>query len=82
MTCGACPEQYDAFIGGELVGYLRLRHGYFRASCPWVNGETVYSAETVGDGIFEPEEREAHLNNAVLGIKKWHEDRAVKGAET
>ena len=30
QTCGACPEQYDAFIGEEQVGYLRLRHGYFR----------------------------------------------------
>jgi plasmid stability protein len=27
-TCFACPEQYDAFIGEEKVGYLRLRHGH------------------------------------------------------
>jgi len=26
-TCGACPEQYDVFLEGENVGYMRLRHG-------------------------------------------------------
>ncbi len=26
QTCFACPEQYDAFIGEEKAGYLRLRH--------------------------------------------------------
>lgn len=30
QTCAACPEQYDAYLNGELVGYLRLRHGHFR----------------------------------------------------
>ena len=31
LTCGACPEQYDVFDGDRQVGYLRLRHGHFRA---------------------------------------------------
>lgn len=29
-TCFACPEQYDVYDGDEKVGYVRLRHGYFR----------------------------------------------------
>lgn len=60
-TCDACPEEYDAFVGEELVGYLRLRHGYFTAE---YKGETVYATETKGDGIFNENERQIHLNNA------------------
>jgi len=71
LTCGACPEQYDAFVGEERVAYLRLRHGYFYASCPWVEGETVYESNTRGDGIFDSEEREKELKAAVAAIKTW-----------
>ena len=43
MTCGACPEQYDVFDSeGKQVGYLRLRHGGFRADYPNCGGDTVY----------------------------------------
>ena len=72
QTSGACPEQYDAFIDGKLVGYLRLRHGHFEVSCPDAGGEVIYSAETAGDGIFSSEEREFQLKLAVLNIKTWH----------
>lgn len=49
QTCGACPEQYDAYIDGIEIGYLRLRHGYFRAE---YLGKTVYDANTIGDGCI------------------------------
>ena len=67
-TCGACPEQYDAFIGDEQVGYLRLRHGYFRVDYPDCGGETIYSAEPKGDGCFECDEREYYLEEAKKAI--------------
>ena len=67
QTCGACPEQYDAFYKGEEVGYLRLRHGHFRAE---YKGKTVYSVDTIGDGIFEWEERKKHLKKARKAIYK------------
>ena len=70
MTCGACPEQYDVMKDGEVVGYLRLRHGYFYASCPDVRGKTVYEAEPRGDGIFEDDERQHYLTEAVAAIDK------------
>ena len=35
-TCGACPEQYDAYFEGYQVGYLRLRHGTFRVDYGFV----------------------------------------------
>src|SRR5437879_2641767 len=53
QTCFACPGQYDAFIGEEKAGYLRLRHGHFSVDCPDVFGETVYEASPNGDGIFD-----------------------------
>lgn len=66
-SCGACPESYNVFRDKEHVGYLRLRHGYFRAEH---NGEVVYEANPRGDGIFEEEERSEYLTAAVKAIKK------------
>lgn len=70
MTCGACPEQYDVFFYGAQVGYLRLRHGYFRAEFGDVGGPVVYQAHPKGDGIFEDGEREYYLSEAVAAIKE------------
>lgn len=71
QTCGACPEQYDVFRSGMQAGYLRLRHGAFRASVPDCDGETVYEARPRGDGIFEPDERDRFLSAAVEAIDAW-----------
>lgn len=68
QTCGACPEQYDAFLGNRQVGYLRLRHGHFRVDYPDCGGETIFEAEPVGDGIFDDEEREGYLHKAIDAI--------------
>lgn len=67
-TCHACPEQYNAYKGDEYVGYLRLRHGFFYTDDK--DGNTIYEANTIGDGIFDSEERELHLNNAKRAIIK------------
>jgi len=71
LTCGACPEQYDAYIGDEQVGYLRLRHGFFTVECPDCGGERVYEAEPNGDGLFDDIEREFYLREAVSAVKAW-----------
>jgi hypothetical protein len=68
QTCGACPEQYDAFIGDKQVGYLRLRHGYFRVDYLKCGGQTVYEAHPHGDGIFADHEREHFLSVAKLAL--------------
>jgi hypothetical protein len=68
-TCGGCPEAYDAYdADGKNVGYLRLRHGYFRVECM---GQTVYEAHPNGDGIFEYEEREFYLTMACTAIENF-----------
>jgi hypothetical protein len=71
LTCGACPEQYDAFIGDELVGYLRLRHGNFTVECPDCGGKLVYRANPKGDGLFDDDEREEYLSAAKQAILNW-----------
>lgn len=68
QTCGACPEQYDAFHKGEQVGYLRLRHGYFRVDYPDCGGETVFEANPDGDGVFDADERQGYLDQACAAI--------------
>lgn len=81
MTCGACPEQYDAFVGDRQVGYLRLRHGTFRVDVPDVGGTCVYAAETIGDGVFVPTEREYHLTRAKEAIARHaaHDESITNG---
>jgi hypothetical protein len=71
MTCGACPEQYDAINGrGEKVGYLRLRSGWFRVDYLRCGGPTIFKAEPKGDGSFEHDEREGFLKAAIDAIKE------------
>ncbi len=71
MTCGACPEQYDAFYQGTQVGYLRLRHGYFSVDAPDCGGDTIYEAEPQGDGMFDDDERDCFLTEAKCAIAGW-----------
>lgn len=73
QTCIACPEQYDVrkVSDGTQIGYLRLRHGYFRADCPDVGGDTVYEAHTRGDGCFDDDERMPQLQAAVKAINAY-----------
>lgn len=70
-TSAACPEQYSVFDleTKEQVGYLRLRHGYFRADLGHCGGETVYESETNGDGMFEDVERMPQLTAAVDALE-------------
>jgi hypothetical protein len=74
LTCPACPEQYDVFKqDGKKAGYLRLRHGTFRADAPCPGGHTVYSSLPKGQGMFDDNERKMELTNAVVAIQTWWE---------
>ncbi len=67
-TCESVPEQYDVFLGEEIVGYLRLRNGHFRAHLHGPEGDVVYEADTRGDGCFEDDERDLHLAAAIARL--------------
>lgn len=72
-TSIACPEQYDVMLNGEMIGYLRLRHGCFTASYPDWDGKLVYSdTEVIGDGMFASSERETQLTKAVTALLAEH----------
>lgn len=82
LTCVACPEQYDVFKGarpGPIVGYLRLRHGWFYAAVPDASGETIYEAEPDGDGSFTDEERDRYLTEAIDAIAAHYRRKAANG---
>lgn len=77
-TCYACPEQYDLKLGDRCVGYLRLRHGHFRADYypPYTEAygldldNICYETEDIkGDGLFhDEEERNEQLFEAQKAI--------------
>lgn len=86
----AFPEQYDVTLVADadaagdrprreptVVGYLRLRHGHFRAEAPDCGGETVYEAWPKGDGMFDDDERLQHLTTALLCIDGWRARRGL-----
>lgn len=75
QTCGGCPEAYNVFLNGEYAGFMHLRHGYFYVETK--DGATVYSANPNGDGIFEWDERDFHLNNGCKALKAKLEERPV-----
>lgn len=78
QTCGACPEQYDAYYNNEVIGYLRLRHGCFRVDYGKCGGPTIYVAYPKGDGIFDDDEREYYLKKARKAIKKEYNKQLLE----
>ena len=64
-TCSACPEQYDVYIDGFQIGYVRLRWGYLRCQSPYVGDKCVYEYEfdDAFKGNFDTDkERDYHLD--------------------
>ena len=65
-TCERCPEQYDVFLNGEYVAYVRLRFGYLTVELGEVGSDNVvYEKEFDNEwkGEFETEaERQKYLS--------------------
>lgn len=78
LTCIACPEQYDVLSGSDVVGYVRLRHGYFR--CNRVEGGSIQRDKDVlamdlpdedGDGEFADQEtRDFYLDLCARALNR------------
>lgn len=66
--CGGCPEDYDVFLDGEHVGYLRLRHGTFRAWTPQLEEMIWQTNSPSGDGVFQDDERDGFLRKGIMAI--------------
>lgn len=81
QTCAMCPEQYDAVDEfGNIVGYLRMRWGWFLVYCPDVDTDaTVYEHQYQNAylGAFPSNsERKKHLRRAKAAIALWWSQRA------
>jgi len=74
-TCSCSPEQYDAFLAGEPVGYLRLRYGYFAVECPGPCDGVVYDWDVSEHDPWLPRFTEAdrivQLQKAREAIADW-----------
>lgn len=70
-TCSACPEQYDVYLEGAQVGYVRLRWGTLCCDYPDVYGELVY-LHNFDDGLqgcFDTDkQRDFHLEMIAKSI--------------
>ena len=68
-TCPSHPEQYDVYLDSQQVAYFRLRHGEFRVDVPECGGETIFRACPNGDGLFDADERQRYLTEAIQAVK-------------
>jgi hypothetical protein len=79
MTCSTSPEQFDVFLDGTEIGYLRLRHGSF--SVHYVPADdSLYTVFPKGDGCFDDEERVKYLTEAVEALQKRHLEEEIKSS--
>jgi len=68
-TGGGCPESYNAYISGNYVGELYLRHGVFIVS---YYDSTLLRGYPIGDGIFDYDERDGWLKRACEALLTAH----------
>lgn len=73
QTSIACPQQFSVIKENKEVAYFRLRHGKFSASIVEDDGRftKIYETMVLGDGVFEEEEEEIELKNAVEKIDEY-----------
>lgn len=74
QTNDGFPEQYDAYDAeNRIIGYIRLRWGYFSVTCPDCEGEEVLCDSSVnGWGFFNSNSaRKKSLRKAKAQIAAW-----------
>ncbi len=65
-TSPSAPEQYEVYIDDKEIGFLRLRHGTFRAE---YRSKTVYEKkDPAQDDHFFDIARERYLTEAIFAI--------------
>lgn len=68
MTSFAAPEQYDVYLNGEQVGYLRLRNGHFTCDYPEYGKQRLVNAYINSQSRFEEQERDLMIRTALTAI--------------
>ncbi len=75
QTSAEWPEQYDAFMDGVQVGYLKMKKGEFTVRVPDWGDQIVFRADTQGSSCFDNSERDFFLAKAKTAIlKKWAQE--------
>ena len=72
MTCRRMPEQYGAYEGEQVVGYVRLRYGFFSVEFPDVGGTEVFRhqfPEPMKGEFDTEEERKEYLGYAERALE-------------
>lgn len=73
-TCERCPEQYDVFLNGKYVAYVRLRWGYLTATLGEAGSdnfiyEKKFNNEWKGEFVDDKERTQylIEVQNAIMG---------------
>lgn len=59
-TLPSCPEQYDVWLGTELVGYVRLRFGSLTAQVQFASDDEMFHS-TLGAIVYQRDMSERWL---------------------
>lgn len=83
LTSIASPEQYDVFLDGKQVAYVRLRCGNLTVEYPDVNGKEIYyhkfKDNSLKGSFKDKEERKRFIEIISERIKLWIEAQNEKG---
>ena len=70
LVCLHCPEQWEVFHEGSIVGFIRLRHGDLTVHYPDVYGNLVYHDNDMP--FFESDLDREELFDLVADLLKAH----------
>lgn len=70
-TGPSCPEQYDVWVGTELVGYVRLRFGSLSAHVQVASDDEIFHS-TLGAVVYE-----RHMSDRWIGEFESAEQRML-----
>lgn len=78
QTCVIAPEQYDVFLDGKYVAYVRCRWGKLKVN-PIIKDLVISNIKDVSDIIYEKimEENHQYDNidfNTQIYFKEWKEE--------
>ena len=74
LTCSACPEQYDVFLGERQVGYIRFRWGSLEVDFLRCGGRALIDERLLrhspDSGQLRHDDRSEVLQRACAAIAK------------
>ncbi len=72
--CSDCPQDYNIYRNGELVGYAQTCYGYFFTVCTKDEIRVYENGDIDGYDALSMDERDAELTKAVNCLREHLED--------